>query len=45
MAAAILGAIAGFAAGELTLVQLIGAIVAASGFGALRSAVAKTEPK
>jgi hypothetical protein len=41
MIAAILGAIAGYATGELTVVQMIQAIMAALGLGALRSGVAK----
>lgn len=40
MLAALLGAVAGYASGEITLVQAIEAVLAALGLGALRSGVA-----
>jgi hypothetical protein len=44
MIAAIFGAIAGYATGDLTPLQAIQAIFAALGLGALRSGVAKSGP-
>ena len=41
MIAAILGAIAAYSTGDMTLIQALEAIMAALGLGALRSGVAK----
>jgi hypothetical protein len=41
MVVAILSAILGYAEGQLTLVQMVSAILAAMGFGATRSAISK----